>query len=196
MSDEYLFEKQGSEPEIERLERLLSDYRIQQRVPRIIGDERVATTKGWFSWFQFGYALAFASVGIVVAGSIFAVRYVESTGSEVTAVRAVETPETERRLVAPATADQAMVDPPQTANNNGPATAPVMTRQPVKRSSRQRSFVAGTVQTRGPRLTKEEKYAYDQLMVALWITGSKLRVVQDTIDRVYDEKLNSSSDKR
>src|SRR4030095_8580034 len=36
------------------------------------------------------------------------------------------------------------------------------------------------------KLTKEEKYAYNRLMFALSIAGSKLRVVRDTIDRKAD----------
>ena len=33
------------------------------------------------------------------------------------------------------------------------------------------------------KLTKEETYAYNQLMLALSITGSKLKLVKDKIDR-------------
>ena len=40
--------------------------------------------------------------------------------------------------------------------------------------------------TKKENLTKEEKYAYDRLMFALSIAGSKLKVVQDTIDRKGD----------
>jgi hypothetical protein len=47
-----------------------------------------------------------------------------------------------------------------------------------------------------PRLTKEEQYAYDQLKVALWLTGSKLKVVQDTINRVDDERSQTENEKR
>jgi len=45
-------------------------------------------------------------------------------------------------------------------------------------------------------LTKEEQYAYDQLRVALFITGSKLKVVQDTIDRVDDKKTDDGRNEK
>jgi len=47
-----------------------------------------------------------------------------------------------------------------------------------------------------PKLTAEEQYAYDQVRVALWLAGSKLKVVQDTINRTDESKINSSTDKR
>ena len=37
-----------------------------------------------------------------------------------------------------------------------------------------------------PALTEEEKYAYGQLMLALSITGSKLKIVKDTINGVEE----------
>ena len=52
-----------------------------------------------------------------------------------------------------------------------------------------RSKVNRTVPSAKPekaKFTKEEKYAYDRLMLALSIAGSKLKVVQDTIDRNGD----------
>jgi hypothetical protein len=36
-------------------------------------------------------------------------------------------------------------------------------------------------------LTAEEKYAYDQLMLALSITGSKLKIVKDKIAGTEDQ---------
>ena len=43
------------------------------------------------------------------------------------------------------------------------------------------------------KLTNEEKFAYNQLMLALSITGSKLKLVQDTIDRIEN---TSTSDRQ
>jgi hypothetical protein len=45
-------------------------------------------------------------------------------------------------------------------------------------------------------LTRDERYAYDRLMLALSITGSKLKVVQDTIDRKGDLDLRSNRNEK
>ena len=37
------------------------------------------------------------------------------------------------------------------------------------------------------KLTKEEEYAYDQLKLALTITGSKLKLLKDKVESVEDE---------
>ena len=46
------------------------------------------------------------------------------------------------------------------------------------------------------RLTNEEKYAYNQLLLALSITSSKLKLVQETIDRMEDRKEISKENNR
>jgi hypothetical protein len=45
-------------------------------------------------------------------------------------------------------------------------------------------------------LTRDERYAYDRLMLALAIAGSKLKVVQDTIDRKSDLDQRSNRNEK
>jgi len=59
----------------------------------------------------------------------------------------------------------------------------VKIRKVVPTRIRQNNLIARNVVTKKPavKLTKEEKYAYDQLMLALSITSSKLRLVSDKV---------------
>ena len=51
------------------------------------------------------------------------------------------------------------------------------------------NLVAANIETKKPtvKLTKEEKYAYDQLMLALSVTSSKLKLVTDKIDGIEEQ---------
>jgi hypothetical protein len=59
----------------------------------------------------------------------------------------------------------------------------VMVRKLVPAIVRQNKTIAQNVQVKKPtvKLTKDEKYAYDQLMLALSITSSKLKLVEEKI---------------
>jgi len=60
----------------------------------------------------------------------------------------------------------------------------VKIRKIVPTNVRQNNLIARNVEAKKPavKLTKEEKFAYDQLMLALSITSSKLKLVSDRID--------------
>ena len=62
--------------------------------------------------------------------------------------------------------------------------------QPDHLPKRHVSLVAkrSTIKPEPVRLTSEEKYAYNQLLLALSITSSKLKLVHEKIDRVEDRK--------
>ncbi len=53
------------------------------------------------------------------------------------------------------------------------------------------NLVAQNIEDKKPKvkLTKEEKYAYDQLMLALSITSSKLKLVTDKIENVEEQNV-------
>ena len=196
MSDEYLFEKAGNDVEIERLEGLLSTYRIEPIVPRLARTEVATTPTVRMSWFRLGYALAFASLVIVLGGTLVAVRYLGRVNREVVAVSPAETPEIDRSFVAPATGDRASADEPVTATEPPAEIKRAKTYVAVTARHVKRPVENNVATTKTPKLTKEEQYAYDQLKVALWITGTKLKVVQDTINRVDDAKTDRANDRR
>ena len=67
---------------------------------------------------------------------------------------------------------------------------PVTKRLAVRFTHKQNRTVAKTLENRTETvaLTSEEKYAYGQLMLALSITSSKLKLVKDTINRIEEGK--------
>ena len=71
-------------------------------------------------------------------------------------------------------------------------------RRPTALITRQNKTTAKTLanKNRAVTLTSEEKYAYGQLMLALAITSSKLRIVQDTITRIEDGKNTAGRNER
>ncbi|MBA4125206.1 MAG: hypothetical protein H0X72_22425 [Acidobacteria bacterium] len=66
----------------------------------------------------------------------------------------------------------------------------IKVRKLVPATVRQNKTIAQNVQVKKPtvKLTKDEKYAYDQLMLALSITSSKLKLVEEKIYGVEETK--------
>lgn len=196
MSNEYLYDKKGNDQAISHLEALLAVYRIEPIAPKMsratIGYASVRET----GWTAFRYRMGFATTAIALAGSIFAFVYIGSSRIEYVANSPKEVPAIDLPVnnVTPFVAG---IDPQSTAERQQPvATAADRKAASITRRSALRSVGEKVAVAQSPRLTKQEKYAYDQLMVALWITGSKLKVVQDTINRVDDEKPAPTNDKR
>ena len=197
MSDAYLFEKEGNDSEIERLEDLLSVYRIEAAVPMLPKPVAGTDTSSRFGWFRLGYGVAFAALAVTLVSSGIYLRYLRPANVEVTAISPIETPAVERDFGAPTGLDRAAASEPDATPADDTTAKPMPVRKIARvvdrRSARAPANIS--VAAKMPRLTKEEQYAYDQLKVALWITGSKLRVVKDTIDRV-DDKPETANEKR
>lgn len=197
MSDAYLFEKEGNDSEIERLEDLLSVYRIGAVVPMLATPATETNPVSRFGWFRLGYAVAVAALAVTLVSSGVYFRYLRPANVEMTAISPIETPAVERDFGAPTGLDRAAASEPAVTHGDGTTAKPMpvrrITRVVDRRSARAPANISVAANT--PRLTKEEQYAYDQLKVALWITGSKLRVVKDTIDRV-DDKPETANEKR
>jgi|SRR5687768_5619874 len=179
MNQEYLWSTKGSDPDVERLEGLLAEFRFdgdsasEQKAKNIIPVARVSKRR-----FVLGLSFATGAAALVLlaiwvtTGPVVPIANVEkNTGSgEVTAVLKNDNAR-EGRLTDSASDIVPKAEPTR------PQAQPA--RPKVNRSAKASKAEKG-------KLTKEEEYAYDRLMVALSIAGSKLRVVQDTIDRKGD----------
>lgn len=197
MSDAYLFEKEGNNIEIERLEDLLSVYRIEPVVPMLANPVAETDTASRFGWLRLGYAVAFAALAVTLVSSGIYLRYLRPANVEMTAISPIETPAVERGFVPPTSVDRAAASDPAVTQGDDTTAKPMPVRRITRVVDRRSAHAPANVSVaaKTPRLTKEEQYAYDQLKVALWITGSKLRVVKDTIDRV-DDKPETANEKR
>jgi cytoskeletal protein RodZ len=196
MNSEYLFSKEGSDVEIERMEDLLSIYRIEPVAPAfnraVVADEH-STRPG------FGFLLTYIGViGTLAAIVIIVVTVITwQTGKpvEVTAVSpAVDiSPVTTVGDSVPVypNGGSTAVPPENSTSTARPSLIKTTYRQTARPASKFQRHIAAE-----PKLTAEEKYAYEQVKVALFLAGSKLKVVQDTIDRTDDSSKNSFTDKR
>jgi len=194
MNNDYLFEKQGNDREIEMLEETLSVYRITPVAPTLKRTAIAEKPEQPFHSFRFlfTYAAVLVSFAVLVIVGFSALWFVRRP-ADVTALSPAE-------VITPATTTEPAIA------LEGP-TAPAI-KKPSHVETKQKQFVqtradrkpqfAKFIQRNAPakpRLTQEEKYAYEQVKLALWLAGSKLKVVQDTIDRTGDKEY-SSTDKR
>ena len=191
MREEYLWSKKGSDGEVERLEDLLSEFRYIPDRPfasPIANSEADRDAPRRFRWVIAFAAPAFATLTLGVwfvfqtsEGSLRA-RVQISEKQESSILSAVE-PFTENTSITEATVSKKASRKP--------------TSTIVKTVFRPRATKRPPIDTLTAvnKLTSEEKYAYDRLMLALSIAGNKLKVVQDTIDRKsdFDQHVNNSN---
>ncbi|MEO8041794.1 MAG: hypothetical protein ABI646_04195 [Acidobacteriota bacterium] len=199
MNNEYLWNKTGSDQEIERLEKTLAAFRYCETVPPVspIGDKAPVIAAGdphaRFAWRGFAFA---ASVAVV---SIASVAWLPSTAEnkeftnarDVVFVSGPESPLADVSI-EPASQDIQISEPPARRSRNGHgkinSTTASAIRGPRTKDAAPKDSVAA--------LSDEERYAYRQLMLALSITGSKLKIVQNTIDGTQDIDDDSSKNQR
>jgi hypothetical protein len=184
MNEEYLWSKKGGDPEIEKLETLLSDFRFKEGSPPDVLTCNIVEVKP-----RFGRRFAWLSVfGATATAAVLVGMYVVRVPEARVAVN--ETPQ-----VPTLTADKPLKTPPTEFTK---AAEPDAEQLPTLKTLRTPRIVKTVYRTQEgnrvaaakiahkPKLTREEKYAYDRLMLALSITSSKLKVVQETIDRKAD----------
>lgn len=177
MKEDYLWDKTGADPAIEKLENALSAFRYDENsLPMPVGVHSRAERRPFFRFLAFGFAGAAACVAVaVISWTLW------------------------NRAPAPSNAfpDQAEthVRPPVTASPekapdnravNGPSRAAVRTghrKSAMKKSVRQAGVAARARnnKTDTVNLTKEEIYAYNRLVLALSITSDKLNLVKEKI---------------
>jgi hypothetical protein len=195
MSDTYLFEKEGRDPDIERLEGLLSVYRIEPLPPSLNRAKREVVKKGSLFRLRFSYALITAALAVVVVSFAILIGFLNQKGRDVGTLRSFEEMpfKPDQNISAASIADvNELPEPPAEKQRSAAERQPILTK--VRSVKFRKQTAKG--QFAKVKLTPEEKYAYQQVLVALWITGSKLKVVQDTINGVNDEKGISTNEKR
>lgn len=195
MKDEYLWDKTGEDAEIAALENALSAFRYQETAPPALPAKVITLEpQGWRRFFQLRFAVAaFASVVAVFFVFWFTLKSTKTPSFE--NVAEVRIPQTANKI------QDEFIDPE-------PEIAPAKIIQKTK------SNIVKTRQTTTPKihpvktvlrhtkisepvetLTAEEKYAYNQLMLALSITGSQLKIVKDKIDGISEQNAVNDSTK-
>ncbi len=194
MKEDYLWDKTGAvDPEIERLEKALAVFRYQETEPpalpaKIIPFER-KTPRNFFRFaFAFAACAAFVMVSLGVwfqfsSGKI----EVAKDSTETIAPQIVEQISDAKPITKPEDLIVKKVEPPkQSVERNA-----VKIKKSVPAIARQNNLIARNVEVKKPtvKLTKEEKYAYDQLMLALSVTSSTFKKVKDKVDGVEEKTV-------
>lgn len=195
MKEDYLWDKSGDDAEIRHLENALSAFRCRETEPPALPQKVFTLEKpkrrGFFR-LAFGLA-AFASVVAVLSLFWFQLAGgkapVAETVSETNAVnRANKTagdsfiePREITATVKPSEVDKPSAAVPKVVKIRQ-SIAPAAPRRQAKFETRNKKAVEPA-----ETLTEEEQYAYDQLMLALTITSSKLKIVQDRINNVEEQ---------
>lgn len=200
MNEEYLWNKTGEDAEIERLENALQTFRFQAAAPpelpaKILPFE-AKNSRRFFNW-----SLAFASfASLLIVG--FGVWFQISNDQ-------IETAKTAPESIAPPIFENNVKEIPfeksvdsriEKVETPKQFDEPkfIKVRKTIPQAVRQENLTARNIEQIKPqnltaknietkksavKLTEEETYAYDQLMLALSITSSKLRLVSDKIEK-------------
>jgi hypothetical protein len=192
-TEDYLWDKTGEDPEIERLENALQVFRYKEAAaPEMPAKVLPFTQKKETprSFFRFAYAAAACIAFVALALGV----WFQISNKKID-VAATNPAETVAETVAPQTENKvtdeevfvAETDESTTRESNIETAKPTIARKivKIKKPIYKNRFVARNTKAKGAdadKLTKEEKYAYDQLMLALSITSSKLKLVSDKIE--------------
>ena len=168
--DEYLWDKTGSEPEIERIEAALKSLAYRPTVPPELPAKQFVFTAPRRSFFRFGISFATACLALVAIGSAWFLLRNQRPITQQVAVR------TDRSVPVTAIRTEA-AKPPIAASPK--IAAP---RVPMRRVTAPRSVPSKAIRPQTLVLTKEEADAYRQLMTALNITSTNLKIVKDKLD--------------
>src|SRR5215207_9709320 len=189
MKEDYLWDKTGEDAEIQGLENALKAFRFQESAPpelpqKVFIIEKEKPRK----FFRFGFAYAaFAAAFVVMILSIFRLQTANNTIPHADSVAGIETPRTMHKI------DETFITNPEPEPFVKVESAPRAIQRAVVKvqpraapKPRAMKAILRTGQPKEPSetLTAEEKYAYNQLMLALSITGSKLKIVKDKIQGI------------
>lgn len=189
MKKDYLWDKTGKDPEIEQLEILLSEFRFNEKT---FGEKRSFEITAAKSNPRMRFAFAFASVVSFVV-IIFGVLTQFSDEKGIVAVEAP--PELRAEKVKLLPDQQPRIEINRIDKTAKPKDAPRINlrgrngKTIIVREREIHKIPDKPAQPTNVKLTREEKYAYDQLMLALSITSAKLGLVKDKIAGVETQQM-------
>lgn len=204
MKNDYLWDKSGADAEIERLEQTLSVFAFEPRKFQVepgVAPQAVRTRTSMRSWLRslrpiVAFSVACFLLAVAVgAGLVAFVGFVadERRGEAVVAptqpvgdvVVSHESLREESRTNPEALDDRAIVREPVRKRRPAPFRS-AFTRQPRTTAERRKQSTDKLV------VTDEEREAYRQLIFALSLTSSKLRLVNNAVNGVNSDSLSKS----
>ncbi len=191
MKEDYLWDKTGESLEIKRLENALQAFRYHETAPPALPVKVLPFMKKTPRRI---FRLAFAACAalMIVAFGI----WLEFSSKRIEVAK--DSAETVTPKVDEKSLDGILVEKPVYSivkkveiQKHSVKRNIDKIRKNVPTKIRQNNLIVRNIAAKKPavKLTKEEKYAYDQLMLALSITSSKLKLVTDKIDGVEEQNV-------
>ena len=194
MKEDYLWDKTGSDAEIEKLENALMIFRYEESAPPIIPAKvlpfKKESPRRTFPLLRaIAACLAFASISLGVwtlisntkneiAGDISQESVIKTESANPAA------PVSENELPAEPEVDEKPVFNKTLYIEPKSKTKSLQVSKSGSKNAARNKITDRKIKNseKTVRLTEEEKYAYDQLMLALSITSSKLSLVKQTVE--------------
>ncbi len=212
MKEDYLWDKTGTDTEIERLENALLTFRFQQTEPLALPAKIVPfEAKSPRGFFRLSFAFASFAALLIVGFGIwfqFSGRNSDVAKSSPQTISALTVENSAKGILSekPENLIVAKVETPKQSAEQKIVKIKKISAQTIRQNNltarnietdKQHDSTALNIAAKKPttKFTKQEIYAYDQLMLALSITSSKLKLVQDKVDGVED-KTNISENER
>lgn len=178
MNEDYLWNRTGTDAGIEDLERKLAPFRLKAtEAPRAVPVSEAPSRR------RFGFRLAFAGLSfasVLAAAFVFLIGGSALTDPGQLSVKMENAPSRVPAVEIPkAPTASAVPEALRTAVNKRPVA-----RRVAKRIEREPIPVSAEVpaEDQMAMLTREEREAYDKLMLALSVTSSSLKLVQAKAD--------------
>ena len=183
MKEDYLWDKTGSDAEIENLENALAAFRYKETAaPRL--PARILPFKKEKKRRFLPFAIAACAALAAISSGVWLQISNDKTPADSAGIIAQR-----EDVVIPNDSLAQMPDYPTVSKVETPKQFPKQKIFKIKKVipaiARQNTTIPNNSKPAKPetiRLTKEEKYAYNQLMLALSITGSKLKMVKDKVE--------------
>jgi hypothetical protein len=168
--DEYLWNKTGSDPEIEKIEASLRTLAYRPTAPPVLPAKQFEFAVPRPSFFRFSVSFAAAALALLAFGTGWILlrngpNLDQQAGMKVIFQPTVEPIQTEASTPM-------FTESPKASAPMKPRRRPDPTRPATSNAIRPQTLV----------LTKEEADAYRQLMTALTITSTNLKIVKDKLD--------------
>jgi hypothetical protein len=186
MNENYLWDKTGEDAEIEKLEDLMKGFRQSKisapKLPQIEAPKLVKKSRKIFRYLiAIAACVAFAiiSIGFWVNSSI---NKNDEVANKIVPNENLSKPETPQQVDSDF--DYKVADVPiRKEKNSRPIPAKLVS---LKRNEQKNEMVKVRLKIdqnpREVKLTADEKFAYEQLKLALSITGTQLKIVKDKVE--------------
>lgn len=194
MNENYLWDKTGNDSEIEKLENVLKTFRFTETAaPALPAKTFHFEPSRSRRFLRFSFAFAACLAFVVISLSVWFGVSKNNLTAEIKPSN-ISIPQPPAQVVNPPENSKSDIDVPAKINYPTARKSKKYDYLAERKSAQARNIISvkdspsqmiarrAEPKDKEVKLTKEEKYAYDQLMLALSITSSKLKFVKDKAD--------------